>query len=198
MQFVGPNGHVLMASLDPGVDTTRSMARSLVVLDTSKTKWLEIIRSDPLSEDFRRALVSMKNLQTLTLSLCKDLRSFILALAPVPDSTNPIACPNLERLVFRTEERFDVEAMVEVATARALVGTPLISVKIISWGELVPREGVRELLKYVLHVKTSPEFKNPDYGYGHHSLLTLSYSDDSDEKGWAEESFGIDSVRRDR
>jgi len=193
MQLVGPNGDVLMVSSEPGADTTRSVAQSLAVLDTSKTERLEILRSNPLSEDFHRALMSMKNLRTLSLSLCKDLRSFILALAPVPDSTSLIMCPKLDRLVFRTGERFDVETMVEVAAARASAGSPLKSIRIINHGELVPREGVRELLKHVSHVKTSSEISNVDDGYGDFSDIASACGDDSGDECWGGEGYGSDS-----
>jgi hypothetical protein len=164
-QFTGPNGRVSMTSISFH-PTTCSAPRSLALLDTSKTKRLEIINSDPLSEDLHRALLSMNNLRTLTLSLCKNLPSFILVLGPDPNSMNPIACPILEALVFRTEERFEIERMVEVASARALGGVPFKSVRIINRGELVLREGVMELLKHVSHVETSFETsdKAPNYG----------------------------------
>lgn len=195
MQFAGPNGHVLMGSSEPGVDTTRSVVQSLAILDTSKTKWLEILRSDPLSEDFHQALMSMKNLRTLILSLCKDLHSFIVALAPIPDSTNPITCPNLEGLVFRTQEPFDVETMVEVAAARASAGSPLKSIRIVNWGELVPGEGVRELLKHVSRVKNTSEITNADYyGYGDLSDIFYGFGDDNNEECWGGESFDDSST----
>jgi len=180
MELTGPSGHVSMTSSEPGAATTRSVAQSLVVLDTSKIKWLEILRSEPLSEGFHRALTSMKNLQTLTLSLCKDLRQFILALAPVPDSADPIVCPSLEVLVFRTEERFDVETMVEVAAARASAGSPLKSIRIINWGELVPQEGVMELLKHVSRVKSISEIANRSYGYGQFDDDVYPYGEDTE------------------
>jgi len=183
MEFIGPNGLVEIDSMSPGADTPRSVARSLATLDTSKTKRLEILRSEPLSEDLHQVLVSMKNLRTVTLSLCKDLRSFILALAPVPNSTTQIACPRLEELVFRTEERFDVETMVEVAAARASGGSPLKSIRIINWGELVSREEVTELLKHISHVETSFEARNVNYGYGKRSDEAYDHGDDSDEEG---------------
>jgi hypothetical protein len=153
IKFSGPNGQVCMTSMFPEAETTRLVPRSLAAFDTSKTESLEILNSDPLSEDLHQALLSMKCLRTLRLSLCKDLHSFILALDHDPNSMNPIPCPKLERLVFRTEERFDIEQMVEVASARASGGVPFKSIEIINRGELVPREGVTELLKHVLRVE---------------------------------------------
>ena len=188
MQFAGPNGRVLTCAMSAGDDATRSVAQSLAMLDTSKTNYIEIIGSTPPSEDLCQALLSMKNLRTLTISLCKDLHSFILALGPAPNSTNPIPCPNLEELTVRTAERFDIETMIEVAAARASGGLPFKSVNIINWGELVPREGTMELLKHVLHVGTSFEISNVDYGVGADSHL--DYSDEEDQEG---ESSGDDS-----
>ena len=157
IKFSGPNGQVCMASMFTDAETTRLVPRSLAVFDTSKITSLEILNSDPLSEDLHQALLSMKCLRTLRLSLCKDLHSFILALYHDQSSMDPILCPKLEKIVFRTEERFDIERMVEVASARASGGVPFKSIEIINRGELVPREGVTGLLKHVLHVENSFE-----------------------------------------
>jgi len=186
MQFAGPSGRVLITSMFAGDDATSSVAQFLAMLDTSKTKWLEIIGSEPPSEDLHQALLSMKTLRTLTLSLCEDLRSFILALAPVPGSINPIPCQKLEGLVFRTGERFDIETMVEVAAARASGGSPLKSVDIINWGELVPGERATELLKHVSRVETSFEISNVDYGVGAKFDLDYGSADDSGEEDLGE------------
>ena len=193
MQFAGPNGRVFTNSMSPGDDATSLVAQSLATLDTSRTKWLEIIGSKLPSEGLRQELLSMGNLRTLTLSLCTDLPSFILALAPVPGSTNPMACPKLEELTVRTEGRLDIETMVEVAAARASGGSPLKSVGIINWGELVPREGVVELLKHVSHVETSVEVRNVDFGVGDRCNLDYGYGDGSDEEDWEGGDSGDDS-----
>lgn len=150
MEFTGPNGRVYMPALSSQPDTTRLVLQSLALLDTSKAKCLEITGGDPHTEDLNQALLSMKNLQTLTLSRCKNLRSSILALNPDSDLMNPIPCPKLEMLVFRTEEQFDTVTMAEVAAARALGGAPLKFVKIINRREFVPKGGVTVLPKHVL------------------------------------------------
>ena len=191
MQFAGPNGRVLTTAMSTGADADSSVAQSLAVLDTSKTKWLEIVGCEPLSGGFYRALLSMKNLRTLTLSLCKDLRSFVLVLVPIPNSTNPMACPRLEEVTFRTAEWFDIEIMVKVAAERASRGSPLKSISIINWGELVPREGTRELLQHVSHVETSFEKTNVDFGIAVH--LDYGDGDSSDEEDWEGGSSGDDS-----
>ena len=166
IEFIGSNGQVCLATMYPEPDTTHLVPQFLALLDTSKADWLEIVGSAPLTEDLHRALLSIKNLRTLTLSLCENLHSFILALDPDPNSINPIPCPQLERLVFRTKERFDIEIMVEVAAARASGGAPFKFVRIINCGEHVPREGVMELLKHVSHVETSYEIYDEAYNYG--------------------------------
>ena len=174
-------------------DATRSVAQSLVMLGTSETKWLEILRGEPLSEDFHQVLLSMKNLRTLTFSLCKDLHSFILALAPVPNSPDPMICPKLEELTFRTAERFDIETMIEVAAARASGGSPLKSVNIINWGELVAREGAMKLRKHVSHVGTGSETSNVDFGITAACAVDYGYGDGSDEEDWEQGGFSDDS-----
>jgi len=190
MQFAGPNGRVLTNSMSPGADATSLVAQSLAGLDTSKTKWLEIVRTEPLSEDLRQEILSMENLRTLTISLCENLRSFILALAPAPNSTNPVGCPKLEQLTFRTKEQFDIETMVEVAAARASRGSPPKSVCVINWGKPVPREGVAELSKHVPQVETSSEIGSVNFGVGSGCDLDYGSGDSSDEEGG---SFGDDS-----
>ena len=191
MQFAGPNGQVLITAMAASADANRSVAQSLAVLDISKTKWLEIIGSKPLSKGIHQALLSMQNLWTLTLSLCKDLRTFILALAP--NLTNPMACPKLEDLTFRTEERFNIKTMVGVAAARASAGSPLRSIHIINCGELVRSEGKIELLRHVSHVETSFEISDVDFGVGDHCDLDYGDGDSSDEEGWEGGSSGDDS-----
>jgi len=194
MQFAGPNGRVLTSAMATGANATSSVAQSLAVLDISKTKWLEIVGSKPLSEEFHQVLLSMKNLRTLSLSICEDLRSFILALAPAPNSTIPVTCPKLKELTFRTDGRFDIETMVEVAAARASRGSPLKSISIINWGELVPREGVAELLKHIPCVETSFEISNVDFGIT--QACDVDYDDgdgSSDEEDWEGGSSGDDS-----
>ena len=183
IKLSGPNGQVCMTSMFPQAETTRLVPRSLVAFDTSKITSLEILNSDPLSEDLHQALLPMKGLRTLRLSLCKDLHSFILALYHDPNSMDPIPCPQLERLIFRTEERFDIERMVEVASTRASGGAPFKSVKIVNLGELVPRAGVRELLKHILHVENRLEISGEVHS-----------CHDSDEEDYdnSEEEYGSD------
>ena len=191
MQFAGPNGRVLTTTMSAGDDVNSSVTQSLAALDISKTKWLEIVGSEPLSEDFHQVLLSMQNLRTLSLSLCEDLRSFVLALAPIPNSTNQMTCPKLEELTLRTEERFDIETMIEVAAARASAGSPLKSVSIINCGEVVRREGTVELLRHVSYVETSVEVRDVDFGVGEE--LEYGDGDGSDEEGWEGGSSGDDS-----
>jgi hypothetical protein len=179
IKLSGPNGQIRMASMSTDAETTGWVPQSLAVFDTSKITSLEILNSDPLSEDLHQALLSMDGLRTLRLSLCKDLHSFILALGHDPNSMDPIPCPKLEKLIFRTEERFDIERMVEVASARASGGAPFKSVKIVNREELVPRAGVVELLKHVLRVENRLEIS----GEAH----SCHDSDDEDYDGGEED-----------
>ena len=175
VKLAGPNGRICMAATHPRHEVTRLVPQSLALLDTSKTNWLEIIKGDPLSQDLHRAFLPIENLQSLTLSLCKNVHLLILALCPGPNSTDPIPCPKLERLVFRTEEQFDLKIMVEVAAARSLGGAPLRSVKIIYCGEVVPMVGAVELQDHVLDVETRFEVIDKNYGSGN------NIPEDSDE-----------------
>ena len=179
IKLAGPNGRIRMIAAFPRPEDTHLVPQSLALLDTSKTNWLEIIKGDPLSQDVHHAFLSIANLQSLVLSLCKNVHSLILALCPDPNSTDPIPCPKLERLVFRTEERFDIETMVVVAAARALGGAPLKLIKIVNHGEVVPREGVVELLNHVSRVETRFEVFDKRYGLG--DDIPEDSDEDSDE-----------------
>ncbi|KAF9789192.1 hypothetical protein BJ322DRAFT_526599 [Thelephora terrestris] len=153
IKLIGPNGQVCMNSL---IDILHSPSYYLAQLDTSKIEGLEIFDSDPTSEDFYQALLPMKNLRTLTFSLCESIYS-ILALNPDPNSTNPIACPNLERLVIYTDDRADVKSVTKVAAARASKGVPFKTVGIIGREEIASAEAVADLRKYVLDVELGVE-----------------------------------------
>ena len=155
MELSGPNGQVAIASLSFKSDPTHSLLRCMTQLGVSKVKTLEIL-GDPLCENLHRALVSMENLQAFTLSLCQNPRDFILALNPDPSPKNPIPCPKLKTLLFRTEEGFDIGDVIYVAAVRAERGVPFQSVKIVTvnGAPFMPEWGVRELRKHVSHVCT--------------------------------------------
>ena len=197
IKISGPNGQISMVSAFPDAEETRLVPRSLAVFETSKTKSLEILNSDPLSEDLHQVLLSMKGLRTLRLSLCKDLHSFILALDYDPNSMDLIPCPRLEGLIFRTEERFDIERMVEVASARASGGAPFKSIRIINRGELVPWEGVVELRKHVLHVENRFEISGEvhschDSDDEEYDNIEEDYDSDEGDRNSDEENCGSD------
>ena len=154
IKLTGPNGQVCMHSL---VSQSSPSSYYLAQLDTSKIEGLEISNGDPAPEDFHQALPPMENLRTLTLSSCKNIPSFVLALSPDPDSTSPIVCPDLESLVIHTDEQFDVESVVKVAAARLSRGVPLKVVRITGSVELVSTMGVADLRKYVPNVETAVE-----------------------------------------
>ena len=179
-----------MISMSSQDEATHLVPRSLDVFDISKTKSLEILNSNPLSEDLHQTLLSMTSLQTLKLSLCKDLHSFILALGHDPTSMGPIPCPKLERLVFRTEERFDIERMVEVASARASGGAPFKSVRIINLGELVSWEGVTELRRHVSHVENRFEIRGEVHSC--HDSDEEDYDSDEEDRGSDEGDYNSD------
>jgi hypothetical protein len=185
IQFSGPNGQVCMISMSSRDEATRLVPRSLDVFDLSKTESLEILNSYPLSGDLHQKLLSMTSLRTLRLSLCKDLHLFILALGHDPNSMDPIPCPKLERLVFRTEERFDIERMVEVASARASGGAPFKSVRITNLGELVSWEGLMKLRKHVLHVENRFEIRGEVHSC--HDSDVEDYDSDEEDGGSDEE-----------
>ena len=155
VQFTGPNGGVCMTSVSSGDSTTGLVLEFLARLDTSTVKRLEIIYRDPFSGDLIfPALLPMKNLCTLTISRCKNLRSLICALDPDKNSSNPPICPKLEELVLRTGwvDVFEVESMVGMAAARASRGAKLKSVRVLNLGEFELVD-MSDLCNHVLDVE---------------------------------------------
>jgi hypothetical protein len=156
VRFTGPNGQVCIASSSPGPDAERIVPRSLAPLDTSKTRYLEITNCT-LTTELHEVLASLTDLHTLIISRCRDTFAFLLGLMLTFSPNGSVVCPKLEELVFRTSKDFDMEAMAEVAAERASEGAPLKLVKVVSFGEPVPMEGVEKLLEHVSHVETSVE-----------------------------------------
>ena len=159
VHFTGPNGEVTMAPTTSPVDATCSSLRHLTHFDTSKAKRLNIDRGDfRPSGAAQRALPPMKNLRTLTLYLCKNPHILIHALNPSMSPLGVVACPRLEKVVIKHRKKFDIEAIIGMAAARASIGAKLKSVRIVSWdGTLCPRLDVLELKKHVLRVECGQE-----------------------------------------
>jgi hypothetical protein len=141
------------------IDTSLAF-ESLARFDTSKTERLIIGSSSPLSRDPPyRALLHMKNLRTLMLSRCSGLCAFVDALNPNTSPSKEVVCPSLEELIFTFRvgeedvEELDIQAVVEMAAARASRGAKLRTVKDQAGLGLVDS---LELRKHVLHVESVP------------------------------------------
>ena len=160
LRFTGPNGQVTLTRASPGFDSTSQAFEFLAQIDTSKVERLDINRGNPPSGGPPyRALLRMETLRTLKLSRCQGPHLFIRALRPGTSSSRAVVCPNLEDLilVLRTNsETFKIRDLVRMATARALSGAKLRTVKIIGGqGEPDPG-GALELGKHVSHVEYVP------------------------------------------
>ena len=155
MEFIGPNGKLSMVSIDPEGDPTSLMFEALAHFDTSKTKRLKIhCGSSPFNGPLHRALLPMENLRSLTLSQCKLPHLLIDALRPrTVNLLETIVCPGLEELCIDGEV-FDIRYLIEVAAARAEMGSQLNSVKVATWhGFRHTAADALELRKHVLHVE---------------------------------------------
>lgn len=169
------------------------MAEVLAHFDTAKVEELEIfdidythLPPDNSPNDLCQALTSMKNLRTLSLFKCDGSRSFVVALDPGPNSANPITCPKLEKLVFRTSFSCepDTGGMVRVAAARAARGTPFKSIRFISVASIVSSRGIIELRKHVPHVETYFEMRGDKvYRYGDAEFYTFRPTGKAKEEG---------------
>jgi len=176
IRFSGPDGelYIVIPYIDPSL-----VFESLGRFDTSKTEWLRI-NSHSLSMDPPyRALLAMKNLRILALSRCAGLScTFMDILNPNTSPSKEVVCPSLEELIFAHRprgsfdgdgEEFDMQAVIEMAAARASRGVKLGTFK--DRAKLDPAD-VLELRKYVSHV---------EYGPG----VDL-YEDGSDGNDWEE------------
>jgi hypothetical protein len=138
------------------VDPTGIMLSSLALFDTSNTRQLQLINSNPLSDSLlHRALLPMKNLHTLTLAQCQNSSPFFHALKPDRGSSDVLICPKLEKLVLPIKE-FDGQGLMDMVAERALRGAKLGSLEITSRTKPVPMVAL-ELRKHVSRVVHRPE-----------------------------------------
>ena len=144
-----------------GMNPTSLAFESLARFDISRTERLNVYSCIPLSRDpAYRTLLLMKDLRTVVLCRSSGLpRAFMDALNPNTNPPKEVVCPSLEELSFVLHiqgcvEEFDVQAVIEMAAARASRGAKLRTVR--DQVELDPRD-VLELRKHVLHVKHGQE-----------------------------------------
>ena len=157
LRLSGPDGRLCMIFTENNISPSL-VIKSLPRFDTSKTKRLRVESdSRPLSRKLSyRALLPMKSLRTLVLSRCTGLsRAFIDVLNPNTSLSKEVVCPSLEELVFvlglwGNEEEFDIQAVIEMAAARASRGVKLGTFRDHAELDLVD---VLELRKHVLHVE---------------------------------------------
>ena len=157
-RFSGPDGQLFIMTTQINILPSQVL-ESLARFDTSKTKLLRInsILDPPMSRDLPyRALLPMKNLRTLVLSRCTGLpHTFIDVLNPNTNLSEEVVCPSLEELVFvprlwKDDGEFDMQAVIEMAAARASRGAKLGTIR--DHAELDPVD-VLELRKHGLRVE---------------------------------------------
>ena len=160
IRITGPNGQVSVSWVSSQINPTSLALEYLARIDTSKTKCLEINRGNPSSRDPPYlALLPMINLRTLKLSQCQSLRLFIGALHPDRSTPGPVVCPKLEELILVLHNNgglFDIKDLIDMATARALEGAKLGTVRIIGGDDKFDPGDALELMKHVLCVECGP------------------------------------------
>ena len=159
IEFNGPNGQVTTLLRASEVHRTDLVLGSLTGLDTSKIERLEINRGEGLWSPLYQALLSMKNLRSLTLFMCTCSDNFARALNPCIDSSEVVVCPELEELVIVIQVQghiFRIKDIVEMAAARALRGKKLRTIKIFD-GRVMASMDVSALKKHVWEVEYSCE-----------------------------------------
>ena len=101
VEFGGPRGHVTIISTTSQADNTGLALESLARFNTAKAERLDIDCGDFHSRrPPYRALLPMRNLRTITLSLCKSTYRFADALHPSMNLSGVAVCPKLEELVL--------------------------------------------------------------------------------------------------
>ena len=157
MEFSGPNGQVEMSLGTSRDNPTGSVFEYLAEFD-SKTEQLEInggyfLVGDPLYQ----ALLPMKDLRTLTLSVCRHPDIFISALQPATGSSEVMVCPKPEELVLVLHPHETMIHITNMAAARASRGEKLRTVRIVD-GWSAANFDVSELRKHVWNVEYCPAF----------------------------------------
>jgi len=162
IRLSGPDGQLCIINMHIYITPSQAL-ESLARFDTSETKRLRIdSSSDSLFRDVPyRALLPMKNLRTLVLS--RNLCAFMDALNPNTSPPKEVVCPSLQELTFvrrpwrrfagRDGGRIDMQAVIEMAAARASRGAKLRAIK--NRAKFDPAD-VLELKKHVLYVKYCP------------------------------------------
>jgi len=132
MRLSGPNGSVLMSRVTSRVGGTHFSLESLARLDTSAAERLDISFCDfPPSIPPYRAFLPMKNLRTLSLNLCASPHLFVHALDPSTSPSGVLVCPKLEELALDTGGYDITDAIVAMASGRALRGAKLRTFRIV-------------------------------------------------------------------
>lgn len=169
VHLAGPSGRLYMS----GQPKRRSLCgpnyeilQSLKYFPLHMTRSLTVVKYSDIihlrSEEYPyHVYLLMRDLRTLTLIQCYNLRS-ILLLNPDCNTQKTIIYPKLEELILyvETQEEFRIRHLMEMAEVRASRGAKLRSLKIVSLGELLPGKEVFQLKKYVEHVEYRIE-ENP-------------------------------------
>ena len=141
--------------IDPPFNATCKALQSLDRFDVSTVRQLEIVGGRLPSGSYlpHKAFTPMTSVQTLKLTLCPELPSFIRALDPDRNQPNTLVLPKLEELAspFGTPDRRDIESIAQMAAARALRGAKLESVHFVCSTE--PPASLLGIAKHVSRLK---------------------------------------------
>ena len=178
MQIKGPSGGLHVAADQmymhyPPPILDSPILRSLNELPISTTERLMIIHydgsADPKIEESsaHQTLLLMNSLRTLTLINCTDL-SFILALNPIHNTSNVVACPKLVELVLyiqRQQEESCINKLLEMTKERASRGAKLSTIVVVCPQELIRAENILGLRRYVSCVEHRSDDEPPRWDF---------------------------------
>ena len=133
MQLTGPNGSVRMSHNTSRVDEIHFSLKSLAQFDTSEAESLAISFCEfPPDVPPHKAFLPMENLRTLSLNLRKSPQFFIYALDPSLSPSGVVVCPKLEELALDTGDHDVKDAILAMASGRALRGAKLRTFRMVN------------------------------------------------------------------
>ena len=182
VRFNGPSGGLYMlGNRIPRVDKPHvgTFLRPLLdKFDISRNQWLAVSRFDFRLRDptpietwsLYRTLHSMEDLRTLTLNRCGSMPSILLN--PDKSTSKIVLCPKLEEIILYIKylDQFYINELLSMAKERALRGTKLPAITVVSTGVLAPNKEVFQLRKHVSRVEykfddAPPEWDSLPAGY---------------------------------
>ena len=153
----GPSGCFYFRGMVKGCYMLPPSHRRIEPIDKfpiSTTETLAILHSSSKAPNIYQTLLLMNNLRALTLDDCINT-PFFLALNPAQNSSNTVACPNLEDLVLDFPGGVScIGDLLEMAKQRASIGAKLSTIVITCSSKMISEDDLSALRNYASHVES--------------------------------------------